>query len=78
MRRKPALTHRAMMDLLAVTSMARADADVMCSGTRNEKKRAREIYRGCHWISRLAAHWADAHGVDWPTNYKPRTKGGGR
>lgn len=74
--RKPALTHRAMMNLLAVSSMAQADAESMDGNSPNDTQHASELMAGCEWIRRLASYWAASRGVAWPTEYKP--KGGGR
>ena len=71
MTRKPRLTHKTMINLLTVRSMAMADADSMDGNTPQEAEHATKLRDGCEYIGKLAAWWAHSHGVDWPTEYQP-------
>lgn len=59
--RKPRLTAR-MVDLLrGLTSFARAEADVISSGTDDQKKEADDVYEAAGWISELCAWYDSKH-----------------
>lgn len=65
--RKPALTRRALCNMLSVASMAQADADLMDGATKQEREHRAELCAGCDYIRKLAHWWADHHDGKWPT-----------
>lgn len=70
--RKPPLTRKAISRMLAVASLAQADADMM--DTPQERERQREINEGCEYIQRIAGWWADHHGGKWPSLPEKRNR----